>query len=417
MNPIYKEYIEFLNNNNINLDIKEGYYWLDKQIIKAFDDKGQTHKIARIFIDDNLNISVKQYKEEKFNIISWQKLIELNQDILLKLEQTAISKIQEYSDKYSDNSPIILTSGGKDSSVVNYLVRKALNNNTKAIFNNTSLDCADTYKHIKGLDNTYIMNPKEGFYQWQKKYQYIPTRFNRACCGIFKEYELVKQLPHEEKYLFFMGMRNQESSTRSNYGYEWHNEAWSSNWQGILPIRKWSELDVWLYILMRNIPINEKYKKGYARVGCAIACCFYTKSTWVLDKHFYSIMYNRWQNILKQDFIKNNKWLIMNCTLKEYMIAWCGGTVRPEPTEEVIKEFANYNNLDIDIARKYFNKTCKECNKRVKSKEVLAMNMKFLGRNTNTFMCKKHLKEFLKIDNAQWDKYVEDFKCDGCTLF
>ena len=417
MNPIYKEYIEFLSNNNINLDIKEGYYWLDKLIIKAFDDKCQIHKIARIYIDDELNVSFKKYKEEKFNIISWLELIELNKDKLLQLENDSLNNILKYKKIYNGYSPIILTSGGKDSSVVNYLVRKALNNNIKAIFNNTSLDCADTYKYIKNLDNTYIMNPKEGFYQWQKRYEYVPTRFNRACCGIFKEYELVKQLSHKENYLFFMGMRNQESSTRSNYGYEWHNDAWSNNWQGILPIREWSELDVWMYILMKDIPINEKYKKGYSRVGCAVACPYYTKSTWVLDKHFYSTMYNRWQEIVKQDFIKNNKWIIMNCTLKEYMTAWSGGTVRNEPTEEVIKEFADYNNLDIEVAKKYFNKSCKNCNKRVKSKEVLAMNMKFLGRNTTTFMCKKHLKEFLNIDDVQWNKYVEDFKCNGCSLF
>lgn len=270
MNPIYKEYIKFLEENKIditNIKLEEGYYWLDKLIVKAFDDKGNIHKILRIYIDDELNVSFKKYKEEKFNIISWQELIELNKEKLIQLENDALTRIIKYKNKYSDYSPIILTSGGKDSSVVNYLVRQALSDNTKAIFNNTSLDCADTYKHIKSLDNTYIMNPKEGFYQWQKKYQYIPTRFNRACCGIFKEYELVKQLQHEEKYLFFMGMRNQESSTRSNYKDEWKNNAWSVNWQGILPIREWSELGVWLYILMRNIPINEKYKKGYSRVG------------------------------------------------------------------------------------------------------------------------------------------------------
>ena len=75
-------------------------------------------------------------------------------------------------------------------------------------------------------------------------------------------------------------------------------------------------------------------------MGCGIVCPNYTKSTWVLDKYWYPKMYERWQNILKDDFIKNNKWLIMNCTLEEYIQqAWNGGVFRDKPTEEVITEY------------------------------------------------------------------------------
>ena len=51
--------------------------------------------------------------------------------------------------------------------------------------------------------------------------------------------------------------------------------------------------------------------------------------------------------VLSDDFINNNKWLIMNCTIKEYIdICWNGGVYRSEPTQEVIEEFAKYNDLD-----------------------------------------------------------------------
>ncbi len=30
-------------------------------------------------------------------------------------------------------------------------------------------------------------------------------------------------------------------------------------------------------------------------------------------------MRNRWENILKEDFISNSKWLVMNCTVDEYI--------------------------------------------------------------------------------------------------
>lgn len=57
-------------------------------------------------------------------------------------------------------------------------------------------------------------------------------------------------------------------------------------------------------------------------------------------------MRTRWENILRDDFINNSKWLVLNCTLDEYINqAWNGGVFREEPTEDVIKEYAEYSTL------------------------------------------------------------------------
>ena len=74
MNPIYNEYIGFLKDNGIDIDthdIKEGYYWLDNQIIKAYDIKGELHKILRLYIDDDLNISIKTIYKNKWLCVLW----------------------------------------------------------------------------------------------------------------------------------------------------------------------------------------------------------------------------------------------------------------------------------------------------------------------------------------------------------
>ena len=107
----------------------------------------------------------------------------------------------------------------------------------------------------------------------------------------------------------------------------------------------------------------------------------------------------------------------MNCTEEEYLTCWNGGILRPEPTEEVIRQFAVRNNLDIDVARNYFNHTCKECGKKIKHKNVIGMNMKFNGRDIREMYCEKHLKEKLNISNEEWDKFIETFKSQGCDLF
>lgn len=422
MNLIFNEYITFLKEqglDNNKYKLREGYYWLDNQIVKAYDKQGNIHKILRLKIDDDLNITFKDYNNEIFEIESWEETVKRNKERLLKLEKESVDLISLTFAHYCNYIPTILTSGGKDSSVVYRLVNKSLanNNSIETIFNNTTLDCADTYLHIKQIPNIQIINPKEGFYQWRERLNFVPTRFSRACCNLFKEGAMVDYLDNNSRRLFFLGMRNEESNTRSGYGDTWKNNKWGAReWEGVLPIRKWTEIDIWLYILYRNIPINKKYKKGYSRVGCACACPYYSKSTWILDKYWYPKMYNRWHNILTKDFIDNKKASIMNCTLEEYYFNWNGGMVRNESTEEIIEEFSEQQGLDIDIARKYFNKTCMCCNKKLKKNDV-ALSMKFYGRQIENFKCIKCMSDEFNISQKELRQRAETFKKGGCELF
>lgn len=432
MNPIFNEYITFLRDTSgLPLsNLKEGYFWLDRQIIKGFDKKGNIHKFYRINVSDNLNLAIicgGGYSNiENVDLMSWDEMIQKNKAHLTELENKSKQLIKDKINKFKDYTPLVPISMGKDSQVTCHLVRECYPN-AKAIFNNTTLDCAETYNMAKRFPNCELMSPKQGFYQYIKKDNIIPTRFSRFCCRIFKVGEMVNQLNHDTKYLMFMGMRNEESSTRSGYQDEWINEAeWGkTKWQGILPIRTWSELDVWLYTLWRNIEINPKYKRGYSRCGCHIACPYYTKSTWILDKYWYPSMRERWEKILKDDFVSNNKWLIMNCTLNEYVNqAWNGGVFREEPTEDVIKEYALYNNIDTNIAQQYFNKyCCNDCKsntgkqKKIKDKDVLSMNLKYHGRNINKFYCKKCLMKMYDMNEQKWNSEIERFKQQGCVLF
>lgn len=424
MNPIFKEYIDFLNDKTkCFLPLQEGYFWLDKSIIKCFDKKGQIHKLYRICVDNDLNIKIKVPKTgydkiEDINIASWQELVEINEKHLYQIEKKSLNIIKKKLRKYNDYIPIVPVSMGKDSMVTCHLIR-TIRPDTHAIFNNTTLDCADTYIMAKKFNNCEIMTPKKGFYQYVDSDHMIPTRFSRFCCRIFKVGEMVNQLDHNTKYLFFMGMRNEESSTRSEYKDEWINvtEWGKTEWQGILPIRKWSELDVWLYTFWKNLDINPKYKKGYSRVGCHVACPFYSKSTWVLDKYWFPRAYERWHKILEDDFINEGKWNILNCTIKEYHNSWNGGVVRDEPTEEVIDEFMQYKGIDKkEIAEKYFNNRCSCCNEKLKKNDV-GLSLKYFGRETTKLLCMKCIEKEFGISKKTMKKNIEMYKHQGCSLF
>jgi 3'-phosphoadenosine 5'-phosphosulfate sulfotransferase (PAPS reductase)/FAD synthetase len=431
LNPIYKEYIQFLKDKTNNSDklkvLSEGYYWLDNQIIKAFDSNGILHKILKVNINNDLSIKLKPYKTAVPKVVeSWNEtFIRLN-DRLDELEKDSITLLQQYG-LNTDRTIIDTNSTGKDSMVKTYLAHKAgLRFDT--YFNSTTMDVADSNLMAKNnkYNFTYPDKILRGFYNWSKKENIIPSRLNRCCCKYFKEEPTIKDFPPNEKLLLLFGMRNDESNNRSTYGDEWVNNKWGNrDWLGILPIRQWTDLDIWLYILREDIEINSKYKKGYDRVGCGIVCPNYTKSTWVLDQYWYPKLYERWQSRLEQDFKSNFKWIIMNCTLKEYLqVAWNGGTYRKEPTQEVIQEFAKFKGITYEVAEKYFQRTCSNyCKNKmgniaaIKDKDVLAMNLKMFGRSINKFMCKKCLMKMFEWDKDAWNKKVLEFKQSGCDLF
>lgn len=84
MNLIYKEYIKFLRDvtGKELADIKEGYFWLDKQIIKGFDKYGNIHKFYRVVISNDLStVELRKLKDydnvEDVDLASWQDLIEM----------------------------------------------------------------------------------------------------------------------------------------------------------------------------------------------------------------------------------------------------------------------------------------------------------------------------------------------------
>lgn len=170
MNPIYNEYLTFLRDTTKQPleDLKEGYFWLDKSIIKGFDKQGNEHKFYRVKIENSLE-SVDCFKLKNYDnvsdvdLASWQDLIELQKEHLTKLEADSLELIKEKTEKFNTYTSIIPVSMGKDSMLTCHLVRK-LYPETKAIFNNTSLDCADTYRMVKTFPNCEIMNPEKGFY-------------------------------------------------------------------------------------------------------------------------------------------------------------------------------------------------------------------------------------------------------------
>lgn len=67
----------------------------------------------------------------------------------------------------------------------------------------------------------------------------------------------------------FIGVRASESASRSEYDYvslgEKHKGQYSCN-----PILEWNSAELYIYIYMQSLLMNEAYRKGNRRVGCLV---------------------------------------------------------------------------------------------------------------------------------------------------
>ena len=170
---------------------------------------------------------------------SWNETICRNQEHLKEIEYESISLLQEYC--ISTERKIVNTnSTGKDSMVVSHLVKKA-GVSCETYFNVTTLDVAESNQMAKrnGFKHIYPDPQYEGFYKYVHSSGIIPTRFARFCCTYFKEKPTVDYFSADDRLLFLFGIRNEESSQRSNYNDITKNPMWGDrDWIGVLPIRK-----------------------------------------------------------------------------------------------------------------------------------------------------------------------------------
>jgi phosphoadenosine phosphosulfate reductase len=218
-------------------------------------------------------------------------------------EKYIMKVINEYrSDNYI---PVISFSGGKDSTVISYLVRNALSEQKIIhLFGDTTLEFSHTYKYIEEFINNNSLTPvfeqasNENFMDLCSIFG-PPSRLERWCCTIFKTNpigQIIGTFPDNKKALTFMGIRKGESRGRSEYERT-QKKSKISRQISSFPILNWKDSDVWLYILSKGVLFNKAYKLGFTRVGCWLCP---NNSMWseFLTRLYMPKKYNEWRNLL-----------------------------------------------------------------------------------------------------------------------
>ena len=176
-------------------------------------------------------------------------------------------------------------SGGKDSQVVLDLVSRVIPSQEFVVtYSDTGYELPTSLALYKKVETLYKEKYPDLKFYLSKNHQDVlfywdqmdsPSRIHRWCCAVMKTaplYRLLKDLNGTGKQPYVMafeGVRAEESDKRASYGRIGKGVK-HNNVLNVRPIFDWSATEVWLYLLLNNLPINEAYRKGLSRVGCVV---------------------------------------------------------------------------------------------------------------------------------------------------
>ena len=331
ISPVFKEELKMLNEvtgepvdefNSLELWTSHRYYYYEgKKIFKVVG--GNMVEEPRIeWLKDKKRVLSKLERNERIDEKEYcHRIKEANRFALGTLEEKSIRFIQKVVEEFRDEVvyEAISFSGGKDSTVVSHLVRNALGSNRILhIFADTTLENPDVMDFVERFaDEVFLLKaePQQDFFKLVEK-ALFPSRIHRWCCTALKTAPIEKLLRQilepGEKVLMFEGERREESQGRQKYEPLDFNFKISSE---IIarPILEWSTLEVWLYILSRDLPINKSYKRGMRRVGCSLCPLAREYSEFLMEYWSnrdlsYHKIWNEMKGILIQDIVKRVDW-------------------------------------------------------------------------------------------------------------
>jgi cysteine desulfurase / selenocysteine lyase len=221
----------------------------------------------------------------------WDVAVVQNRYHLKNLERNAVRAIR----KHMHDRPTVNVSfsGGKDSTAVLHLARKA--GVTGAFFIDTGIEFPETVEFVKS-QGVETIPPVGDFWQAVEKAG-PPGKDHRWCCKLLKMRPLKIYLAKIGPCVTVQGNRWYESWNRADL------DETSQNPDNLLqlnisPIRNWRALEVFLYLWWQKIPYNPLYERGIERIGCYL-CPSMLESEYEELQEMHRSFAQRWDTFIE----------------------------------------------------------------------------------------------------------------------
>ena len=224
-----------------------------------------------------------------------QGMIQKNATVMELMVADAKRRVQELYEQHSAGSDLayIAFSGGKDSVALLDICHQVLPLDVPVVFSDTDMELPDTYSIWDLVKNRYTerefiraVSEIPALQSWNLFAP--PSRTIRWCCAVHKSTPALMALKKKLgmsaiRAIAFVGVRSDESISRSLYEADQHEGVKSGSQINCMPLLDWGSQELWLYIFAQKLLINDAYRKGLARVGCIMCPESTDRYTWFVN--------------------------------------------------------------------------------------------------------------------------------------
>ena len=234
----------------------------------------------------------------KLKPVDIDAMVKKNAPILDLIAIDTAKRTKELYDKDISRCDLayIAFSGGKDSAVLLNICHDVLPLSVPVVFSDTDMELPDTYGVWDEVQKRY---PEREFIKARAEKSALenwrlfgpPSRTIRWCCSVHKSTPALmylKEKLHKSavRLMAFVGVRRDESHSRSLYESDSSDGKKNASQINQMPILDWGAHELWLYIFANNLIINPAYKKGFGRIGCIMCPESSARHIWFVNQVF-----------------------------------------------------------------------------------------------------------------------------------